>query len=597
MLLFTFAAFLCAFAAAIANSYARSALEADTLTTRDPSSLRADLGHSIYQGYHNATSKLDVFKGIRFAEPPLGRLRWQPPKPPSTNRNKTVDAQEYSLICPQNNVGMGPATRPTNDTGTSEDCLFLNVWAPRSHGGAKLPVMVWIHGGAYGFGNGRYDFSDLINTNNNSFVGVSIQYRLGAFGFLSSDEVHRKGVPNAGLLDQHLALEWVQQYIHLFNGDKNRVTLAGESAGAGSVMLHAMAYGGTRAGRELFRNVFGASPYLPPQYGYKDWIPSQSYYAFASAAGCDARDPYLHEGALPIFECLQGKDSRTLINASMTVSAAGLYGALAFAPATDGTFVQQRPSVQLAEGKVNGVNGLFGNNANEGFLLVPQTIKTEKALVEWLKITFPLFSDADIKAVLDTYPSTDAPDNPEAPLFATNGISGPTAVNQSSLGTGQQQRATLIYGEATFGHGYKYQFSVPPSIHSADLPAYFPTVPSMTAHPFPSDFSTAFQTLIGNFVVNSNPLISSLVANGVSTGNMSRSVVSDWPVFDGERGSLQVDLNTTCTGYVAGDLKKREFPYCAGEDNQFSVVDADTWEGGRGRRCEFWRDMGRLVPE
>lgn len=94
-------------------------------------------------------------------------------------------------------------------------------------------------------GDGSQDLSTIINTNNGSFIGVSIQYRLGAFGFLSSDEVHRFGTPNAGLLDQQLALQWIQSYIHLFGGDPRRVTISGESAGAGSVMLHAMAYGGT----------------------------------------------------------------------------------------------------------------------------------------------------------------------------------------------------------------------------------------------------------------------------------------------------------------------------------------------------------------
>ncbi|KAL2352132.1 Carboxylesterase family-domain-containing protein [Cryomyces antarcticus] len=92
----------------------------------------------------------------------------------------------------------------------SEDCLFLNVYAPAN--ASNLPVLVWIHGGGYGAGNGREDLTAIIKANNNSFVSVAIQYRLGAFGFLSSDEVYRNGVVNAGLLDQHFALQWVQAY-------------------------------------------------------------------------------------------------------------------------------------------------------------------------------------------------------------------------------------------------------------------------------------------------------------------------------------------------------------------------------------------------
>ena len=128
-----------------------------------------------------------------------------------------------------------------------------------------------LDGGGYGSGRANVDPSAIINTNNNGFIGVVIQYRvsrsdldlestqahifqLGAFGFLSSDEVHRFGTPNAGILDQNFALQWVQTYIHLFGGDRLRVTIAGESAGGGSVMLQAMAFGGYQ-GDSLFSNV------------------------------------------------------------------------------------------------------------------------------------------------------------------------------------------------------------------------------------------------------------------------------------------------------------------------------------------------------
>lgn len=231
-----------------------------------------------------------------------------------------LSAKEYGPVCPQSGTGGSPPP----ETYGSEDCLVLNVWAP--DGAVDLPVLVWIHGGGYGEGSSQQDLSYIIEENGNNFVGVAIQYRLGAFGFLSSDEVFRNGVVNAGILDQTFALKWVQTYIHLFGGDSTRVTISGESAGGGSVMLQTMAYGGS-LGTTLFENAFASSPYLPEQYGYADWVPSQSYYAFANYAGCFQGTAYGFETKpQTIFECLISKDTHTLQNASFYISSTANYG-------------------------------------------------------------------------------------------------------------------------------------------------------------------------------------------------------------------------------------------------------------------------------
>jgi carboxylesterase type B len=108
---------------------------------------------------------------------------------------------------------------------TSEDCLFLNVQSPVN--AINLPVLVWIHGGGYGAGSGQNDFTDFLNVNGNNIVVVSIQYRLGPFGFLASEEVAKRGVANAGLLDQFFALQWVQRHISRFGGNASMVTISG----------------------------------------------------------------------------------------------------------------------------------------------------------------------------------------------------------------------------------------------------------------------------------------------------------------------------------------------------------------------------------
>ena len=238
--------------------FAAALRERDTSSNADP--LVVDLGYETYQGVANASTKLNTFKGIRYAGPPTGSKRWQPPYPPKSNRGQMLMANALPPKCPQS--GFVPQYFPGFNFTGDEDCLFLSVYAPQK--AQKLPVLVWIHGGGYGLGSGNEDLSSIINTNNNGFIGVAIQYRLGAFGFMSSDEIHRFGTPNAGILDQTFALQWVQSYIHLFGGDPNRVTISGESAGGGSVMLQTMAFGGY-LGDSLFQNASSCSLFSIPK--------------------------------------------------------------------------------------------------------------------------------------------------------------------------------------------------------------------------------------------------------------------------------------------------------------------------------------------
>jgi carboxylesterase type B len=176
------------------------------------------------------------------------------------------------------------------------------------------------------------------------------------------------------------------------------------------------------------------------QYGYKDWQPSQAYYAFATMVGCAPTLPYGgHPGT--IFECLVSKDSATLMNASATLSETGKYGTWAFLPVTDGLFVQDLPSRQLLRKELNGVNLLVSNNALEGPAYTQPNITTESDLVAWLRLSFPLFSNDDIAKALLYYPSSNDSTNPDAPLYASSGTTLPSFINQSSVATGQQQRA------------------------------------------------------------------------------------------------------------------------------------------------------------
>ncbi|EXJ66348.1 carboxylesterase 2 [Cladophialophora psammophila CBS 110553] len=571
------------------------------------SSLQVDLGYEVYEGYTNSTTGLNVWKGIRFAAPPTGSHRWQAPQAPQTNRDAVIQANHFGPICPQNQDTTNTLV-PLNSTGSSEDCLFLNVYAP-PNAASPLPVLFYIHGGGYGRGNGQQDLSAIINANNNSFVGVTIQYRLGAFGFLAGDEVFRNGVVNAGLLDQYLALQWAQKYISLFGGDPNHVTIAGQSAGRFPPSLQDMAYGGSQ-GQSLFRNTIASSPYLPMQYGYKDWQPSQAYYAFASMVGCAPTLPY---GAHPntIFECLVSQDSATLQNASATLSESGKYGTWAFLPVTDGIFVQDLPSRQLLRKELNGLNLLVSNNALEGPAYTQPNITTEDDLVAWLQLTFPLFTNDEIAKVLLYYPSSNESTKLDAPLYASSGTGSPSFINQSSVATGQQQRAFAIYSETTFvcpsywmaeaysDHGrnsFKYQYSVPIAVHGTDLTAYFgPPTPNQSP-----DFVNAAMKIWGSFITSDNPSIPNAVANGLSSNSTFSNPASDWPPFK-MYSPYQINLNVTGgtpfsfnLSYIKANLTEYGEP---GLVNNFTLVDAYTWEAGRGYRCDMWRSLGSIVPE
>lgn len=187
------------------------------------------------EGATSADGKIQIFKGIPFAAPPVGPLRWKEPQPvaPWQGVRKATD---FGPRCMQGNVFGDMAFR---DSGPSEDCLHLNVWTPKTSASAKLPVMVWIYGGGFQAGatsEGRQDGENLAHK---GVVVVSMNYRLGVFGFFSHPELTKESPHHAsgnyGLLDQAAALEWVHKNIAAFGGDPDNVTIFGESAGSFSV--------------------------------------------------------------------------------------------------------------------------------------------------------------------------------------------------------------------------------------------------------------------------------------------------------------------------------------------------------------------------
>lgn len=291
-----------------------------------------------------------AYLGIPYAETTAGENRFAPPVPykprPGLRR-----ATAFSPICPQNES-------PPTGRAQSEDCLSLNIWTPARPGSAaprrRLPVMVFIHGGAFYQGassNPLYDGRRMAAMGN--VVLVTINYRVGPFGFLAGID-GLKG--NFGIMDQRLALEWVRDNIARFGGDPRRVTIFGESAGAMSVGIHLVSPGSKR----LFRAaIMESNPYGVP---YKS-VEEAKFAAgvLKSRLGCDG-------GGLP---CLRAQKVKDILRHSKSVTLSvygmlsGFSGMLTWAPVIDGNMLPTQPNRARIRKPV-----IAGTNLDEGALFV-----------------------------------------------------------------------------------------------------------------------------------------------------------------------------------------------------------------------------------
>jgi len=198
-----------------------------------PTQIKTQSG--IVEGMASPDGKVRAFEGIPFAAPPVGKFRWQAPQP-VTAWDGVKKATEFGARCMQAPIYPDMVFR---DPGPSEDCLYLNVWTPANSADAHLPVMVWIYGGGFQAGAASEPRQDGSKLAEKGVVVVSMNYRLGIFGFFAhpgltkESEHHASG--NYGLMDQAAAIDWVHKNIAGFGGDPNKVTIFGESAGSISV--------------------------------------------------------------------------------------------------------------------------------------------------------------------------------------------------------------------------------------------------------------------------------------------------------------------------------------------------------------------------
>ncbi|MEV0093769.1 carboxylesterase family protein [Streptomyces sp. NPDC050738] len=303
-----------------------------------------------------------AFRGIPYAAPPVGDLRWRPPQPPPAWAD-TLLAARFGPMCPQ---APAEAAATGVDVPMSEDCLNLNIWTGSAYRQERRPVLLWIYGGGFREGTGanpRYDGENLAR---DGLVVVTFNYRLGVFGFLAapdlSEESGQQSSGNYGLLDCVAALRWVRDNIAHFGGDRDRVTIAGQSAGAGMVNFLSM----SPLAKGLFHRAIAQSHARyasDPELRYL----STSYRTSADAESAGER--YVRTQGASTARQLRALPWRKLIDGRHPVDASVDTGGLAspplFRPVLDGWALPAGYDETYSKGLQNDVDYLTGNNLDE----------------------------------------------------------------------------------------------------------------------------------------------------------------------------------------------------------------------------------------
>jgi len=301
------------------------------------------------KGKLSADGKVKVFLGIPFAAPPVGPLRWKPPQPPAP-WTAARDATNYGSRCMQ----AGLFKVAYLDPGESEDCLTINVWAPK--GATKLPVLVWIYGGGFIDGGSSEPRTNGENLAHRGVVLVSMNYRLNIFGFFATHELEAESPQHAagnyGFLDQSAAIHWVQKNIGEFGGDPAKITIFGESAGSFAVSAQ-MASPLTR---DLLAGAIGES----------GGGLARSSVPFPDLATKEKEDEKFAKSALHAEKLA---DLRAMSAADLSAKAAPkLIGGGKFTPNIDGYFLTETLAATFSAGKQAHVPLLVGWNADEAFV-------------------------------------------------------------------------------------------------------------------------------------------------------------------------------------------------------------------------------------
>jgi para-nitrobenzyl esterase len=449
------------------------------------------------EGTRSPDGKIGIYKGIPFAAPPVGPLRWKPPQPVA-HWGGVRKATEFGSRCMQGRVFSDMIFR---DPGPSEDCLYLNVWTSAASASTKLPVMVWIYGGGFVGGSTSEPRQDGERLAHKGVIVVSMNYRLGVFGFLShpwlTKESPHGASGNYGLMDQAAALAWVHRNIAAFGGDPNQVTIFGESAGSFSVSAQ-MA---SPLSKDLIQRAIGESGAF-----FGSTLPAKPL-KHAEAIGQQLTQKL---GANSL------QDLRAISAAKLLDASSHLDGDSRIGPSVDGYFLPDTPEAIYRGGNQAHIPLLAGWNHDEansqGFFgkdPVNRATYTSKIRAHFgdkaedaLKL-FPAESDQQMKD--------------SAGLLATAGFIG--------YGTWKWIQLHGKTGQPV----YQYEFDQAPpganrgAYHSAEIEYVFGNLASKALPFTPDDYKLS-------------EYMQSYWTNFAKTGNPNSSGVPEWPQYkEGDR--------------------------------------------------------------
>ncbi len=464
--------------------------------------VRIDTG--LVSGVAGTTDDVRVYKGIPFAEPPVGDLRWHEPRPAS-HWEGVRKADEFSPVCMQQQRPGSPGPAP------SEDCLYLNVWTAAKSASERRPVIVWTYGGAFTSGAGSVPMYNGEALAKKGVVVVTYNYRLGIFGFLADSELTKESAHNSSgnyaMMDMAAVLRWVQKNIANFGGDPKRVTIDGESAG--SMLVSAMV--GSPQGKGLFQRAIGQSG---------AWMGISIGKMTTRAQAEESGEKMVQTlGAKSIAE-LRAKPADELLK-----NARAQWGVI-----VDGWYVPEDLSIIYQNHKQNDVDLLVGSNRDEGtFFSRPGSGASAEQFSGTAKRRFADQADAFLKL----YPASS--DN-EAGASQLANFRDEMGWHMREWAQFQSDRSKV--------KAYLYYFThVPPTApgqpsrgatHTADLAYMFQNQP-------PNVMWTDVDKQLAD-------TMSSYWVNFATTGNPNGKGLPEWPVYNAKKAQSIVLGDTVMVG-------------------------------------------------